>query len=96
MRCRFTCWRRVRFRPIPTLSSSRACRVRPTASASLLAINLLVGGLFKKYILANFIEKTFLTGFRAMGLFSLEAQLNYIWVYLDFSPTATLRRAWGA
>ena len=42
--------------------------------------------MFKKYVLANLIEKLFLTGFRAGGpYFVLEMQLNYVWLFLDFS-----------
>jgi D-alanyl-lipoteichoic acid acyltransferase DltB (MBOAT superfamily) len=67
-----------------------------TASTSLRSIDRLVGGLFKKYILANFIEKMFLTGFRADGpYFFLEAQLNYIWVYLDFSAYSDIALGLG-
>ncbi|HEX4146371.1 MAG TPA: MBOAT family O-acyltransferase [Pirellulales bacterium] len=67
-----------------------------TASTSLRSIDRLVGGLFKKYILANFIEKMFLTGFRADGpYFLLEAQLNYIWVYLDFSAYSDIALGLG-
>jgi alginate O-acetyltransferase complex protein AlgI len=46
----------------------------------------IAAGLFKKYILANFIQKLFLTDFRAGGSYVLvEMQLNYLWLYLDFS-----------
>jgi D-alanyl-lipoteichoic acid acyltransferase DltB (MBOAT superfamily) len=67
-----------------------------TSSQSLLAMHQLAGGLFKKYILANYIEKQFLTGFRTEGLdFFLEAQLNYIWVYLDFSAYSDIALGLG-
>jgi D-alanyl-lipoteichoic acid acyltransferase DltB (MBOAT superfamily) len=46
----------------------------------------IIGGMFKKYVLANLIEKTFLTGFLAGGpYFFLELQLNCLWLFLDFS-----------
>jgi D-alanyl-lipoteichoic acid acyltransferase DltB (MBOAT superfamily) len=43
-------------------------------------------GMFKKYVLAFFLDRIFLTGFTATGpYFFLEAQLFFLWVYLDFS-----------
>jgi len=43
-------------------------------------------GLFKKFVLAAILDKVFLTGFRVQGWrWLLEAQLFYIWLYLDFS-----------
>ncbi|MEO6527844.1 MAG: MBOAT family O-acyltransferase [Gemmatimonadaceae bacterium] len=50
------------------------------------AIERIVHGLFKKFVLARVLEITFLTGFRApMPYRVLEIQLYYVWVYLDFS-----------
>ncbi len=58
----------------------------PGFEASLGGLERIIGGMFKKYVLANLIEKTFLTGFRAGGpYFFLEMQLNYLWLFLDFS-----------
>ena len=43
-------------------------------------------GLFKKYVVANIVDKVLLTDFRApFPYIVLEAQLYYLWVYLDFS-----------
>ena len=54
--------------------------------SSLAAIERIVFGLFKKYVLANLIERAFLTGFRAPApYFLLDLQFNYLWLYLDFS-----------
>ncbi len=42
--------------------------------------------MFKKYVLAQLIEKLFLTDYRSHGGYVfLEMQLSYIWLYLDFS-----------
>jgi D-alanyl-lipoteichoic acid acyltransferase DltB (MBOAT superfamily) len=49
-------------------------------------IDRIVGGLFKKFVLARAIELAILTGFRAPWPYVLvEAQFYYLWVYLDFS-----------
>jgi D-alanyl-lipoteichoic acid acyltransferase DltB (MBOAT superfamily) len=57
-----------------------------TTSEALGATERIVSGMFKKYVLANLIEKLFLTQFRAGGpYFFLEMQLNYLWLFLDFS-----------
>jgi D-alanyl-lipoteichoic acid acyltransferase DltB (MBOAT superfamily) len=57
-----------------------------TASRSLVALERVALGLFKKFILANYIDRIFLTGFQApMPYFFFEVQMNYIWLYLDFS-----------
>ena len=54
---------------------------------SLVAVERIATGLFKKYILANFlIQKFFLTGLHTSGPYLwLEIQLSFLWVYLDFS-----------
>lgn len=50
------------------------------------ALERIVGGLFKSYVLAGGLRTLLLTGFEAEGLyFLLEIQLFYLWVYLDFS-----------
>jgi D-alanyl-lipoteichoic acid acyltransferase DltB (MBOAT superfamily) len=50
------------------------------------ALDRIATGLFKKYILANFLEALLLSGFRARGIYMCaEMQLKYIWLYLDFS-----------
>jgi len=46
----------------------------------------IVWGMFKKYVLAFFLDNVFLTGFTASGpYFILEIQVFFLWVYLDFS-----------
>ncbi len=48
-------------------------------------------GLFKKFVLAFSLQKVFLTGFHVPGwYFVVEAQLFYIWLYLDFSALSDL------
>jgi D-alanyl-lipoteichoic acid acyltransferase DltB (MBOAT superfamily) len=57
----------------------------PVAGA-LTAAERIAGGLFKKFVLAQTIQRLFLTGFRAGGpYFFLEVQLHFLWLYLDFS-----------
>ena len=51
-----------------------------------LALERVTAGLFKKFVLANYLDRLFLTGFHATGpYFLLEVQLNFLWLYLDFS-----------
>lgn len=59
----------------------------PLSSAQALhAIERIATGLFKKYVVAQAIQRMFLTGFHAGGMYTiLEIQLTYIWLYLDFS-----------
>jgi alginate O-acetyltransferase complex protein AlgI len=58
----------------------------PSAIRSLAAVERIAWGLFKKYIIANYIDRLFLTGFHARGAyFLLEVQLNFLWLYFDFS-----------
>ncbi len=57
-----------------------------TAVRALDAIDRVASGLFKKFVLANYLDRLLLTGFHARGpYFFLEVQLNFIWLYLDFS-----------
>jgi D-alanyl-lipoteichoic acid acyltransferase DltB (MBOAT superfamily) len=57
-----------------------------TARQSLAFLERIVSGLFKKFVLANYIDRLFLTGFHGHGpYFLLEMQFNYLWIYLDFS-----------
>jgi D-alanyl-lipoteichoic acid acyltransferase DltB (MBOAT superfamily) len=50
------------------------------------ALERIALGLFKKFILANYIDRIFLTGFQApMPYFLFEVQMNYIWLFFDFS-----------
>jgi D-alanyl-lipoteichoic acid acyltransferase DltB (MBOAT superfamily) len=60
---------------------------RPLSAARALgAMERVASGLFKKFVLANYLDRLFLTGFHAAGpYFLLEVQLNFIWLYLDFS-----------
>jgi D-alanyl-lipoteichoic acid acyltransferase DltB (MBOAT superfamily) len=58
----------------------------PGVAGSLAALESIAAGLFKKYVLAALVEGLFLTGLRAPGPYLLlEVQLNYVWLYLDFS-----------
>jgi D-alanyl-lipoteichoic acid acyltransferase DltB (MBOAT superfamily) len=58
----------------------------PGPALALGAAERIATGMFKKFVLAYAIEKTFLTGFNATGwYFVLEIQLYAIWIYLDFS-----------
>ncbi|MGP0068057.1 MAG: MBOAT family O-acyltransferase [Isosphaeraceae bacterium] len=50
------------------------------------AFERIASGLFKKYVLANLIQRLLLTDYRPTGPYALfEAQLTFIWLYLDFS-----------
>jgi D-alanyl-lipoteichoic acid acyltransferase DltB (MBOAT superfamily) len=54
--------------------------------ASLVAIERITLGLFKKFVVAHLVASIFLTGFRADSAYTLlEIQVFYLWVYLDFS-----------
>ena len=58
----------------------------PGPADALAGFERIATGLFKKFVLANLIEKVFLTGFRSHGAYSLvEMDLNFLWLYLDFS-----------
>ena len=66
-----------------------------TIARSFNAIERVTSGLFKKFVLANYLDRLFLTGFHAPGpYFWLEVQLNFIWLYLDFMRTVMWRSAW--
>ena len=57
----------------------------------------IASGLFKKFVLANYLDRLFLTGFHAAGpYFLLEVQLNFIWLYLDFSAYSDVAVGLGA
>jgi D-alanyl-lipoteichoic acid acyltransferase DltB (MBOAT superfamily) len=57
-----------------------------TADRTLVAFERIASGLFKKFVLANYIDRLLLTGFHSRGpYFLLEVQFNFIWLYLDFS-----------
>jgi D-alanyl-lipoteichoic acid acyltransferase DltB (MBOAT superfamily) len=48
-------------------------------------------GLVKKFILAYLLQRLFLTGFRAGGWYLLfEAQVFFLWLYLDFSALSDI------
>jgi alginate O-acetyltransferase complex protein AlgI len=62
-----------------------------TTVQTLTYVERIAWGLFKKFVLAFTLQKVFLTGFRLPGWhFVLEAQLFYIWLYLDFSALSDL------
>lgn len=57
-----------------------------TLRTGLEGVELIVHGLFKKFVLAQAIDAVLLTHFKLSGwYFLLELQAFYIWVYLDFS-----------
>jgi D-alanyl-lipoteichoic acid acyltransferase DltB (MBOAT superfamily) len=57
-----------------------------STAESLSAMERIAAGVFKKYVLAQGLEKLFLTGLHASGpYFFLEVQLTYLWLFLDFS-----------
>ena len=57
-----------------------------TVREALYATQRIASGLFKKFVLAYALQKTFLTDLEADGLwFFVEIQVLLIWLYLDFS-----------
>jgi D-alanyl-lipoteichoic acid acyltransferase DltB (MBOAT superfamily) len=57
-----------------------------TVPTSISGAQRIVWGMFKKYVLAFILDRVFLTGFTASGVyFFLEIQIFFLWVYLDFS-----------
>jgi D-alanyl-lipoteichoic acid acyltransferase DltB (MBOAT superfamily) len=67
-----------------------------TTEEVLTAAERITRGLVKKFILAYTLQKLFLTGFRAHGLYLLfEAQVFFIWLYLDFSALSDLAVGMG-
>jgi len=59
--------------------------------AALDATERIAGGLFKKYVLAQGLQRLLLTGYHAHGVHVfLEIQLTYLWLYLDFSAYSDL------
>lgn len=78
--------------PAGPIQSYQDFRAAPSVPAALSMRSALEGterivlGLFKKYVLAYLIQRTFLTGFHSEGLyFVLEMQLFYLWLFLDFT-----------
>ena len=75
--------------PIQSWAAFRNQPLLPTTldeESTLQGFERIAGGLLKKFVLANFLETTLLTGFRAPWPYTLlEAQVYCIWVYLDFS-----------
>jgi alginate O-acetyltransferase complex protein AlgI len=62
-----------------------------SARDSLGAVDRIVHGLFKKFVLARVVELTLLTRFTAPWPYQLiEVQAYYLWVYLDFSAYSDL------
>lgn len=58
---------------------------------ALTALERIVQGLFKKFVLAKALSVLFLTGFRAPWGYQLfEVQVNYLYVFLDFSGCADI------
>ncbi len=57
-----------------------------SAAGALRAIERIAFGLSKKYVVAQAIQRAFLTDFHAGGMYMLlEVQLTYFWLYMDFS-----------
>jgi D-alanyl-lipoteichoic acid acyltransferase DltB (MBOAT superfamily) len=57
-----------------------------STTAALVATERIASGLFKKYVLAQGLQRLFLTGLHAHGAYLFwEMQLTYIWLCLDFS-----------
>lgn len=55
-------------------------------TGSLAGLDRIAQGLFKKYVLAAILENLFRSHFRAGSpYFFIELQVNYVWLYLDFS-----------
>jgi D-alanyl-lipoteichoic acid acyltransferase DltB (MBOAT superfamily) len=68
----------------------------PTAVDTLEAAERIARGLFKKFVLAHVLKSLFLTGFRARGPYLLvEAQVFFLWLYLDFSGLSDLAVGMG-
>lgn len=62
-----------------------------TSVAALRAVERIAFGMFKKYVLAMMLQRTFLTGFTTSGWYLLwEVQIFYIWLYLDFSALSDI------
>jgi len=56
----------------------------------------IAAGLFKKFVLANLIQRLFLTDYRSAGPYVLlEAQMTFIWLYLDFSAYSDIAAGVG-
>jgi alginate O-acetyltransferase complex protein AlgI len=57
-----------------------------TAAGALGGVERIAHGLFKKYVLASFVDRVFLSGFDAPPAWlAAKALLLYLWLYLDFS-----------
>lgn len=55
------------------------------------SVERLAFGLFKKYVLAASIHTVFLSGFQDPGAYTfIEAQMFFLWLYLDFSAYADI------
>ncbi len=58
----------------------------PDAEGVLQAVERIVAGLFKKFVLADLLCKLFSTGWNGTGWYLwLEINLHFLWLYLDFS-----------
>lgn len=64
---------------------------------TLRAVERIAFGAFKKYVLAMLLQRVFLTGFTIPGWYMVwEAQVFYIWLYLDFSALSDIAVGIGA
>ena len=67
--------------PTPALSPIQALQ----------AVERIAFGVFKKFVLAMLLQRVFLTGFTMPGWYMVwEAQVFYIWLYLDFSALSDI------
>lgn len=67
-----------------------------TAIEALEAAERIATGLFKKFVLAGVLKSIFLTGFSAGGPYLLlEAQVFFLWLYLDFSALSDMAVGMG-
>ena len=64
---------------------------RPNTEQMVRACERIARGLIKKFVLAYFLQRAFLTGFEIPGwYFAFEAQVFYVWLYLDFSAISDI------
>ncbi len=75
--------------PIQSFDDFKGTPPSPSAPGvvdSFKALDRIASGLFKKYVLAAIVDGLFLTKFRSRTpYFLIELQMNYVWMYLDFS-----------
>jgi len=66
-------------------------RFEPTAKTVLIGFELIASGLFTKFVLADLLQKLFLTNLESTGFyFFLEMQVTFVWLFLDFSAYSVI------